>query len=152
MSNSLRPHWLYHARLLSITNSWSLLKLTSIILVMPSNHLILSSPSPPAFNFSQHQSLFQRTSSHQVAKVLELQIQHQSFQWIFGLISFRIDWLDLLAVQGTIKRFLQCHSLKASTLWCSAFFMVQFSHPYMTTELVMYRLIHIWIRSDFIKI
>ena len=70
---------------LSITNSWSLLKLMSIEWVMPSNHLILSSPSPPAFSLSQHQSLFQRvSSSHQMAKVLELQLQHQSSQWIFS--------------------------------------------------------------------
>ena len=67
----------------------------------------LSSPSPPAFNFSQHQGLFQWVSSlHQVAKVLQFQLQHQSFQWIFGLISFRMDWLDLLAVQGTLKSLL----------------------------------------------
>ena len=93
-----------------------------------------SSPSSPAFNFSHHQGLFQWVSSlHQVAKGLEL--QHQSFQWIFysGLISFRIDWFDLLAVQGTLKSFLQHHSSKASILWCSAFSMVQLSHPYMTT-------------------
>ena len=67
---------------LSITNSWSLLKLMPIELVMPSNHL--SSPSPPAFNLSQHQGLFKWISSlHQVAKALEFQLQHQSFQWIF---------------------------------------------------------------------
>ena len=85
----------------------------------------LSSPSPPAFNLSQHQGLLQRVnSSHQVAKVLEFQLQHQSSQWIFGLISFRMDWLDLLAVQGTLKSLLQHHSSKASVLWCSAFFIV----------------------------
>ena len=69
---------------LSITNSWSLLKFMSIESVMPSNHLILSSPSLPTFNLCQHQGLFQWISSlHQVAKVLEFQLQHQSFQWIF---------------------------------------------------------------------
>ena len=69
---------------LSITNSRNLLKLMSIESVMPSNHLILSSPSPPAFNLSQHQGLFKWvSSSHQVAKELEFQLQHQSFQWIF---------------------------------------------------------------------
>ena len=69
---------------LSITNSWSLLKLMSIESVMPSNHLILSSPSPPTFNLCQNQGLFQWVSpSHQVATVLEFQLQHQSFQWIF---------------------------------------------------------------------
>ena len=89
---------------------------------------------PPAFHLSQHQGLFQWvSSSHQAAKVLELQLQHQSFQWIFGLISFRIDWFDLLAVQQTLKSLLQHHSSKASILWCSAFFIDQLSHPYMTT-------------------
>ena len=96
----------------------------------------LPSPSPPAFNLSQQQGLFQRvSSSHQVAKLLEIQLQHQSLQWIYsGLISFRMGWLDLLAVQGTLKSLLQHHhSSKASALWCSAFFIVQLSHPYMTT-------------------
>ena len=91
----------------------------------------LSSPSP-AFNLSQHQGPFQGVgSSPQVAKVLELQFQCQSFQWIGGLISFRMDWLDLLAVQGTLRSLLQHHSLKASILWCSAFFMVQLSHKWL---------------------
>ena len=66
-----------------------------------------------------------------MAKVLEFQLQHQSNEHP-GLISFRMDWLDLLAVQGTLKSLLQNHSSKASVLWCSAFFMVQLSHPYMT--------------------
>ena len=94
----------------------------------------LSSPSPPAFNISQHQGLFQWVgSSHQVAKLLEFQLQHQSLQWTPGLISFRMDWLGLPAVQGTLKSLLQHHSSKASILWHSAFFIVQLSHPYMTT-------------------
>ena len=94
----------------------------------------LSSPSPPALNLSQHQGLFKWvSSSHQVAKILEFQLQHQSFQWTPRLISFRMDWLDLLAVQGTLKSLLQHHSSKASILWRSAFFTVQLSHPYMTT-------------------
>ena len=94
----------------------------------------LSSPSPPAPNPSQHQGLFQWiNSSHEVAKVLEFQLQHQSFQWHPGLISFRMDWLDFLAVQGTLKSLLQHHSSKASILRCSAFFTVQLSRPYMTT-------------------
>ena len=93
----------------------------------------LSSPSPPAPNPSQHQGLFQWVnSSHQVAKVLEFQLQHQSFQWAPALISFRMDWLDLLAVQETLKSPLQHHSSKASILQCSAFFMVHLAHPYMT--------------------
>ena len=94
----------------------------------------LSSSSPPAPNPSQHQGLFQWVnSSHEVAKVLEFQLQHQIFQWTSGLISFRMDWLDLLTVQGTLKSLLQHHSSKASILWCSAFFIVQLSHTYMTT-------------------
>ena len=93
----------------------------------------LSSPSLPTFNLSQHQGLFKWVSSlHQVAKLLEFQLQHHSFQYS-GLISFRMDWLDLLAVQGSLKSLLQHHSSKASILWCSFFFMVQLSHPYMTT-------------------
>ena len=94
----------------------------------------LSSPSSPTFNLSQQQALFKWvSSSHQVTKVLEFQLQHQSFQWILGLISVRIDWLHLLAVEGTLKSLLQHRSSKASILQCSAFFMVQLSHPYMTT-------------------
>ena len=90
----------------------------------------LSFPSLHAFNLSQDQDLFKWVSSlHQMAKVLEFQLQHQSFQWIF-----RIDWFDLLAVQGTLKSLLQHHSSKASILWCSDFFIVQLSHPYMTTD------------------
>ena len=86
----------------------------------------MSSPSPPTLNLSQHQCLFQWVSSlHQVAKVLEFELQHQSFQWTPELISFRMDWLDLLAVQGTLKSLLQHHSSKASILQWSAFFMVQ---------------------------
>ena len=106
--------------------------------IQPSH--LLSSPSAPAFSLSQHQGLFQRvSSSHQVAKVLELQLQLQSFQWILrtGLISFRIDWFDLLVVQGTVRSLLQHHSSKVSVLWHSAFFMVQLSHPYMTTGKTM---------------
>ena len=73
----------------------------------------LSSPSPPAFNLSQHQGLLQCVgSSHQVTKVLEFQLQHQSFQWILGQISFRIDWFDHLAIQETLKSLIQYHSSK----------------------------------------
>ena len=94
----------------------------------------LSSPSPPALNHSQHQGLFQwGSSSHQVAKVLEFQFQHHSFQWTPGLISFRMDWLDLLAVQGTLKSLLHHHGSKTWILRHSAFFTVQLSHPYMAT-------------------
>ena len=85
----------------------------------------LSSPFLPALNLSQHQGLLRWvSSSHQVARVLEFQLQHQSFQWTPGVISFRMDWLDLFAVQGTVKSLLQHHSSKASILQCSAFFIV----------------------------
>ena len=94
---------------LSITNSQSLSKLRVSDAIQPSHPL--SSPSPPALNLSQHQGLFKWvSSSHQVAKVLELQLQHQSFNEHPGLISFRMKWLDLLAVQGTLKNLLQHHS------------------------------------------
>ena len=118
---------------LSITNSQSLLKLMSIVSMMPSNHLILCRPLllPP--------SIFPniRVSSNE----LVLQIRWPKY-WSFsispsseysGLISFKMDWLDLLAIQGTLKSLLQHHSSKAAILWCSAFFTVQISHPYMTT-------------------
>ena len=102
--------------------------------IQPS-HPLLSS-SPPAFNLSQHQGLFQWVGSlHQVAKVLELQLQFSisPSNEYSGLISFRIDWFDLSAVQGTFKSLLQHHSSKAPILWCSAIFMVQLSHSYVTT-------------------
>ena len=90
--------------------------------------------STSAFNLSQHQGLFQGvSSSHQVAKVLELQLQISPSNEYSELISFRIDWFDLLAVQGTLESLLQHHSSKASILRHSAFFTVQLSHPYMTT-------------------
>ena len=93
-----------------------------------------STPSPPAPNPSQHQSLFQWVNSlHEVAKVLEFQLSIIPSKEIPGLISFRMDWLDLLAVQGTLKSLLQHHGSKASILRHSAFFTVQLSHPYMTT-------------------
>ena len=99
--------------------------------IQPSHPLL--SPSLPTFNLSQHWCLFKWVSSlHQVAKVLELQLQHQSFQWIFR-ISFRMDWLDLLGVQGTLKSLFQHHNLKSSILRLLAFFMVQLSHLYITT-------------------
>ena len=87
----------------------------------------LSSPSPPTFNLSQHQGLFQWvSSSHQVAKVLEFQLQHQSFQWTLR------TYLLKDGVQGTLKMLLQHHSSKATILQCPCFFIVQLSHPYMT--------------------
>ena len=99
--------------------------------IQPS-HLLLS-PSLPAFNLSQHQGVFQWvSSSHHAAKVLELQLLHQTCQWILRT-SFRIHWFDLLAVQETLKSLLQHHNSKASILWRSSFFMGQLSHPFMTT-------------------
>ena len=122
-----------HQASLSNTNSRSLPKPMCIVsdAIQPSHPLL--SPSPPAPNPSQHQGLLQWvSSSHQVAKVLF------SFSIIPsnehpGLISFRMDWLDLLAVQGTLKSLLQHHSSNASIFQRSAFFTVQLSHPYMTT-------------------
>ena len=117
-------------------NSWNLLKLMSIESVIPSNYLILCHPLlllpsiPPSIRVFSHESA--------------LRIRWPKY-WSFsfnispsneypGLISFRMDWLDLLAVQGTLKSLLQHHSSKASVLQHSAFFIVQLSHPYMTTE------------------
>ena len=109
----------------------------SIESVMPSSHLILCcllllTERPP---LSQHQGLLQWVSPlQQVAKVLELQLQHQSSQRIFRVDCFRIDWFDLFAVQGTLRSLLQHHNLKAWFLQLSAFYMVQLSHSHMTTR------------------
>ena len=119
---------------LSITNSKSLFKLMSTELVMPSSHLILSSSSP-AFNLPSASGSFQMSqffvSGGQRMEVSASAISPSSEY--SGLISFRMDWLDLLEVQGTLKSLLQHHSSKTSILWCSAFFIVQLSHSYMTT-------------------
>ena len=121
-----------HQASLSITNS----EFTQTHLhwvdeaIQPSHPL--SSPSPLTFNLTQHQGLFQWvSSSYHVAKVLEFQLNISPSYEHPGLISFRMDWLDLLATQGTLKSLLQHHSSKASILLCSAFFIVQLSHPYM---------------------
>ena len=120
---------------LSFTNSRSLLKLMSIESVMPSNHLILCHllvllPSI----FPQHQGLFQWvSSSQQVAKVFSFNFSISPSNENSGLISIRADWVDLLKVQETLKSLLQHDNSKASILWHSAFFMMQLSHPYMTT-------------------
>ena len=120
---------------LSITNSWSLLRLTSIRSVMPSNHLILCRPLlllPLTFS-----------SIRGCSNMSVLHIRWpNNWTWSFsispsndssGLISFRMDWFDLIAIQGTLKSLLQYHRSKASIPRCSAFLMVQLSHPYMTT-------------------
>ena len=118
---------------LSITNSQSLLKLMSIELVMPSNHRILSSPSP-AFNFSNIMVFSNESVLHiRWPKYWSFSFSISPSNEYLGLISFRIDWLDLLAVQGTLKSLLQHHSSKASILQHSAFFMVQLLHTHMTT-------------------
>ena len=123
-----------HQASLSFTISWSLLKLKSTELVMPSNHLILCCPLlllPPIF-----------PSIRVFSNELALHIRWPKY-WSFsfslsneysGWISFRIDWFDLLAVQQTLKSLLQHHSPKASVLWCSVFFMVQLSHLFMLLE------------------
>ena len=98
--------------------------------IQPSHSL----SSPPAFNLSQHQGLFKWiSSSHQVAKYWRFSFSISPSNEYSGMIFFRMDWLDLFAVQGTLKSFFQHHSSKASILQCSAFFRVQLSHPYMTT-------------------
>ena len=136
MSDSLRPHELQHARSPCPSPTPGVLpKLMSIELVMPSSHLILCHPLfllppiPPNIRvFSNESTLCMRW------------LKYWSFSFSInpshehpGLIFFRMDWLDLLAVQGTLKSLLQHHSSKASILWSSAFFTVQLSHPYMTT-------------------
>ena len=133
MSKSFVTPWT--AARLSVTYSWSLLKLMSIELVMPSNHFILC--HPPLLLLS----IFLNTGAFSNESVLHIRWpKYWSFSFkispsneYLGLISFRMDWLDLLAVQGTLKSLLQHHSSKSSLLRHSAFFMVQLSHPYMIT-------------------
>ena len=124
-----------HQASLSITNSWSLLKLMSIESVMPSNHLILCHlllllPSifPSIRVFSNESFLHIRWP-----KYWSFSFSIGPFSEHSGMISFRMDWLDLLAVQGTLKSLLQHRSSEASILQCLAFFTVQLSHPYMTS-------------------
>ena len=135
---SLSHVWLFetpwtvaHQASLSITTSQSFLKLMSIESVLLSNHLILCHPLllPSVFPSIK---IFSNESALRIRwpKYWSFSISHSSEY--SGLISFRIDWLDLLAVQGTLKSLPQHHSSKASILQCSAFFMVQLSHPYMT--------------------
>ena len=120
---------------LSITNSRSLLKLTSIESVMPSSHLILCRPLlllppiPPSIRVLSNESTLCMRGPNYWSFSFSISPSNEHS----GLISFRMDWLDLLAVQGTLKSLLQHHSSKAAILWRSAFFTVQLSHPYMTT-------------------
>ena len=129
MSSSLQPHGPQHP------NSWSFLRFLSIESLMLSNHLILCRPLllPSIFRsirvFSNELVLCSRWPKYwSFSFSINLSNEYS------GLLSFRIDWFDLLAVQGTLKSFLQHYSSKASILQCSAFFIVQLSHPYMTTE------------------
>ena len=120
---------------LSITNSWSLLKVMSIESVMPSNHLILCHPLLLLPSIFPSIRVFSNESVPHIRwpKYWSFSFSISPSNEYSGLISFTMDWLDLLAVQGTLKSLLQHHSSKASILWCSAFFIVQLSHPYMTT-------------------
>ena len=139
MSDSATPWTAAHQASLSITNSWSLLRLTSIEPVMPSNHLILCYPLlllpsifPSIRVFSDETALHIRWP-----KYWSLSFSISPSNKYSGLFSFRMDLLDLLAVQGTLNSLLQHHSSEASILRCSAFFMVQVSHPYMITGKTM---------------
>ena len=124
-----------HQAYLSITNPQSLRKLRSIESVMPSNHLILCHPLfllppiPPSIRVFSNESTFHM----RWPKYWSFSFSIIPSKEIPGLISFRMDWLDLLAIQGTLRSLLQHRCSKASILWCSAFFTVQLSHPYMTT-------------------
>ena len=133
VSDSATPCTAAHQSSLSITKSQSLLRLVSIELVMPSNHsifccplLLLPSIFPSIRVFSSESILYIRWP-----KCWSFSISTSNEY--SGLISFRMDWFDLLLVQGTLKSLLQHHSSKASVLRCSTFFIVQISHPYMTT-------------------
>ena len=135
MSDSLRPHELQHTRPPVHHNSRSSLRLMSIESVMPSSHLILClsllllPPIPPSITVFSNES----TLSMRWPKYWSFSFSIIPSKEIPGLISFRMDWLDLHAVQGTLKSLLQHHSSKASILQHSAFFTVQLSYPYMTT-------------------
>ena len=135
VSDSLQPHGAECQASLSIINSWNLLKLMSIESVMLSNHLILCRPLLllpsifPSIRVFSNQSAF----CIRGPKYWNFSFSISPSNEYSGLISFRIDWFDLLAVQGTLRSLLQHHSSKASVLWHSAFFMIQLSHPYTTT-------------------
>ena len=148
-----------HQASLSLTISWSFLKLMSIESVMPSNHLILCclllllrSIFPSIRVFSNESALLIRWPRYQ-----SFSFSISPFDEYSGLVSFRINWFGLLAVQGTLKSFFQHHSLKASILWHSAFFMVHLSHPYMITRktitLTIWTLfMNKWIHETFIPL
>ena len=134
MSNSVNPWTSAGQASLTITNLQSLLKLVSIRSMIPPNHLILCHPFLLLPSIFPSIRVFSNESdSHQVAKVWSFSPSINPSNEYSGLISFRMDWLDLLAVQGTLKSLLQYHSSKASILQCLTFFMVQLSHPYTNT-------------------
>ena len=120
---------------LSSTNSWSLLKLMSMKLVMPYNYLIFCCPLHLLPSIFPNIRVFSNESALCIRwpKFCSFSFSISHSNEYSGLISFRMDWLDVLAVQGTLKSFLQYHSSKPSILQCSVFFTVQISHPYMTT-------------------
>ena len=134
VSDSAIPWTAARQASLSITNFWSLLKLMSVESVTPSNHLILCCPHllPPSIFPSIR--VFSNESAHRIRwpKYWSFSLNISPSNEYSGLISFRMDWLDLLVVQGTLKSLLQHHSSKASILRCLALFIVQLSHPYMT--------------------
>jgi len=123
---------------LSITNCWSPLKPMSIKSVMPSNHLILCYPLLLLLSTLPSIRVFSTESVLHIRgpKCWSFTFSISPSNEYSGLISFRMDWLDLFAVQGTLKSLLQHHNSKASILWCSAFFIVQLSHPYMTGKTI----------------
>ena len=123
---------LAHQASLSITNSWSLLKLMSIESAMPPNHLILCHPLVLLPSIFPSIRVFSNESVLRITWPKNWTFNISPSNEYSGLISFRMDWFDLLAVQGTLKSLLQHHSSKASVLWCSNFYMVQLSQPYMT--------------------
>ena len=134
MSNSETPWTAAHQSSLSITNSWSLFKLMSIELVTLPNYLVLCCPLLPPSIFSSIRVFSNESVLHiRWSKYWSFSFSISPSNEYSGLISFRMDWLDLLAVQGTLKSLLQHHSSKESILPHSAFFRVQLSHPYMTT-------------------
>ena len=135
MSNPATPGTAVFQASLSITNSWDLLKLISINSVMPSNHLIICHPLLLLPSVFPSIRVFPNESVLRIRwpRVLGFSFKIIPSNEYSGLISFRVYWFDLLVVQGTPKSVLQHCSSKASVLWCSAFFVVQLSHPYMTT-------------------
>ena len=135
MSDPLTPGTAARQASLSTANSWSLLKLMSIESAMPSNRLILCHPllllpsNFPSIRVFSSESVLPIRWPKDWSFSFNISPSNEHS----GLISFRIDWLDLLVVQGTLKSLLQHHSSKASILWHSAFFIIQLSHPYVTT-------------------